>query len=70
MLRMKTFLAIAIVLAATSAFAQTPAPKPCAAPETHQFDFWLGEWNVFTPDGKQAGTHVLAPLYGCVLHES
>ena len=75
MLRMKTLLAIAATLAATCTLAQTPPtppkrPDPCAAPETHQFDFWLGEWNVFTPDGKQAGTNVIAPLYGCVLHES
>ena len=28
---------------------------PCSAPEYHQFDFWLGDWEVTTPDGKPAG---------------
>ena len=75
MLRMKTSLAFAFTLAAAGAVAQTPAtppapPKPCTAPETHQFDFWIGDWDVFQPDGKQAGTNKITAVYGCVLHES
>ena len=55
----------------TAATAQTPAPpQPCAQPETRQFDFWIGDWDVFLPDGKLAGTNRIAPIYGCVLHES
>lgn len=45
-------------------------PKPCTSPESRQFDFWLGDWDVFTPDGKQAGTNKITAVYGCVLHES
>ena len=52
-----------------SASAQAPA-APCSAPEAKQFDFWLGDWDVFTPDGKLAGTNRIARLYGCALHES
>ena len=59
-------LALGVALAAS---AQTPAP-PCSAPEAKQFDFWIGDWDVFTPDGKLAGTNRIARLYGCVLHES
>jgi hypothetical protein len=34
------------------------------------FDFWLGEWQVHTPDGKLAGTNWISSEYnGCVLHE-
>ena len=44
-------------------------PDPCAAAETRQFDFWIGDWDVFTPDGKLAGTNRIATVYGCVLHE-
>jgi hypothetical protein len=63
--------ATAALLAATSVAAQAPArPVPCSAPESRQFDFWIGDWDVFTPDGKPAGTNRIAPLYGCVLHES
>ncbi len=46
---------LALVLAsgwfATGALAATA----CDAPEHRAFDFWLGEWQVRTPDGKLAG---------------
>lgn len=46
-----------------------PAP-PCVAAEYRQFDFWIGDWDVFTTDGKLAGTNrIEAVLNGCVLHE-
>jgi len=38
--------------------------------EARQFDFWLGDWNVYTPDGKLAGVNSIVREYGgCVLHE-
>jgi hypothetical protein len=50
--------------------AASPAVAACDAPEHRQFDFWLGEWTVHTPDGKVAGTNRIAREYdGCVLHE-
>ena len=53
--------------AATKPAAQ---PAPCAGPEFRQFDFWLGAWNVHTPDGKLAGTNRIESQYGgCVVHE-
>jgi hypothetical protein len=51
---------------------QTPTPPPlaCTAPEHRQFDFWLGEWNVYGPQGKLAGTNsIRREIGGCVLHE-
>jgi hypothetical protein len=46
-------------------------PLPCVAPEFHQFDFWIGEWNVTTLDGKHAGWNVIKrELGGCVLTEN
>jgi len=35
--------------------AQQPVPPPLP-PESRQFDFWLGEWDVAAPDGKPAGS--------------
>ena len=66
----------AAALLAPHAAAQSPQspqparPAPCSQPEARQFDFWIGDWDVFRPDGKQAGTNRIAPVYGCVLHES
>jgi hypothetical protein len=53
-----------------AATAQAPPPAPCSAPESRQFDFWVGDWDVFTPDGKLAGTNRIEAVYGCALHES
>ncbi len=55
-----TLLALGFV--GTGVHAQTPLPP--APPETHQFDFWLGEWNVTTPDGKPAGTNRIESVSG------
>lgn len=46
------------------------APPGCTAPEYRQFDFWVGDWNVTTPEGKLAGTNrIERALDGCVLQE-
>jgi hypothetical protein len=43
---------------------------PCDTPEHRAFDFWMGHWDVYTPDGKLRGTNEIVRGYGgCVLHE-
>jgi hypothetical protein len=45
------------------------APR-CEAAAHRQFDFWIGTWNVFKPDGALAGRNRIEKRYdGCVLHE-
>lgn len=53
------------------ATAQEAEPStPCTAAEYRQFDFWLGSWEVTTPDGNVAGTNAIdSILNGCVLRE-
>jgi hypothetical protein len=42
----------------------------CAGEKSHQFDFWIGEWEVHA-GGKLAGTNSIRPILdGCVLQES
>jgi len=55
-----------------SSSASPPAARrTCTAPEFHQFDFWIGTWEVRTPDGKVAGTNRIEPILdGCVLQEN
>jgi hypothetical protein len=57
--------------AAAGATARKPPPKPCAAPQDRQFDFWLGKWDVTDgTTGKPDGTNdVTSELNGCVLQE-
>ena len=46
-----------------------PAP-PCASSEHHQFDFWIGDWQVRKPDGTFVGINRITQEYGgCVIHE-
>jgi hypothetical protein len=45
---------------------------PCEAqPKFREFDFWVGEWDVHTADGKLAGRNVIESSHrGCVLIEN
>ncbi|MGH7557045.1 MAG: hypothetical protein ACREMD_04585 [Gemmatimonadota bacterium] len=54
------------------AFAQEDdAPsEACASREHRQFDFWIGFWEVTTPEGEVAGTNEIdRVLDGCALRE-
>jgi ketosteroid isomerase-like protein len=45
--------------------------KHCTAPEYHQLDFWIGDWNAFDLASGSQDAHVRVDsiLDGCVLHE-
>lgn len=65
-------LLLALMVPVVSAQAQQapPAPRPCATPSHRAFDFWVGDWDVTTPDGKPAGTNrIELVLGGCALLE-
>ena len=63
------------LVAACLAFSVTPAISQetgasCTSAEHGQFDFWLGDWEVFTVDGQLAGTNRVSKAHGgCVLRE-
>jgi hypothetical protein len=64
----------ASLLLATPALPQT-APKikpgPCDNPQCRQFDFWIGDWDVFTADGERAGSNTVQKILGgCVVQEN
>ncbi|MEM9383966.1 MAG: hypothetical protein AAGA68_02830 [Pseudomonadota bacterium] len=63
----------AAVTCVGSAIAQTSAGEaaaPCAGEEFRTFDFWLGDWQVRTADGKVAGANRITRREGgCVLLE-
>ncbi len=46
------------------------ASRPCAGPNFRAFDFWVGTWDVFGPDGEKAGVNVVTlEENGCLLVE-
>ena len=64
---------VALLAGAGAALAQTPTPPPpaCQSAEYRQFDFWIGEWEVFLPGGKKAGdSRIESIAAGCALLEN
>src|SRR5215213_6530575 len=62
----------AIVLAATAVLAQSQPQYGCDSPESHQLDFWVGEWDLaYVEDGKPAKSRnrITKVLDGCVIFE-
>jgi hypothetical protein len=62
----------AMTIAAPAAEAQTQqAPPPaCVTPEYRQFDYWIGEWEVFGANDQKIGTNTIARISGgCALLE-
>lgn len=60
-----------ILLSVASLGAKSAASAPCSAPEYHEFDFWLGDWDSFDlgTTAKDARVRVDRILDGCVIHE-
>jgi hypothetical protein len=59
---------LALTLSTTSAFA-----AGCTAPQSRQFDFWVGKWKVYpnTANAKQVANSVIENLYaGCAIREN
>jgi tetratricopeptide (TPR) repeat protein len=46
--------------------------RPCEFSDKHrEFDFWIGEWDVFNPQGQKVGTNVVQKfINGCVIYEN
>jgi hypothetical protein len=63
--------AIAAMLVTAPAPAQ---PRPCAAPEYRQLDFWVGDWEARFDDGSggsTTGRNVVTRILGdCVIEEN
>lgn len=59
------------LLATASAAALAQPPKACTGPEHRQFDFWIGEWGVTHPAGRNAGDNTIYPILGgCAISEN
>ena len=61
------YAAAVFALIATDLNAQTE--RSCSHENARQFDFWIGEWDVYS-EGDLAGTNSIRPILdGCVLQE-
>jgi hypothetical protein len=63
--------ALCLLCAGAEAADARQAMPPCADAAFRQFDFWIGEWDVFMPNGQRAGHNVIrAAEGGCAIVES
>ena len=60
----------AYLIAALAAAQGGSAAAACTAPEFHQFDFWVGRWDVYGPKGKQVAHSLIEKVYGCGIREN
>jgi hypothetical protein len=67
---MKLALPLALLLAASAASAQQQPTFGCSAPQSRQFDFWAGQWEVRNTQGQVIGHNTIEIVEdGCVLQE-
>lgn len=69
---MVVFAILNIITARPAGVAESAKADPCTAAEYRQFDFWIGDWDVFdvdSPAKQVARIHVDRILDGCVLRE-
>jgi len=52
---MKKLIAASALLCVAGAALAADPPRDCSGPEYRQFDFWIGKFEVRTPDGEIAG---------------
>lgn len=77
------WMALASLALASPALADDPLPLPppvpppppanCTSAEHRQFDFWIGDWEVFQtakPDEKVGGSLIEPVYFGCGLRET
>lgn len=61
---------ILIALAQSAAPAPPPDAARCTAAEHRQFDFWIGDWEVHSAQGRLLGFNRITPILGgCALQE-
>ncbi|MEJ2085714.1 MAG: hypothetical protein P8Y44_08540 [Acidobacteriota bacterium] len=63
-------LVLVAVLSLTSSIgSQAQTPPPCNGDLSHQFDFWIGDWQVYSGEDLAGRNSIQPILDGCVLQE-
>ena len=65
------YLITAILLLVSLTASGAEKKTPCSTEEYRQFDFWVGDWEVFNPKGDKVGENTIEKILGgCSLQES
>ena len=67
----KVILLLAIIIFSQDLEAQQEESIcPCCSESHNEFDFWVGDWNVYDIEGKQIGKNTIQKQYdNCILQE-
>lgn len=63
-------LCLAILISAVPSSSPAQDSPPCSGESSHQFDFWIGEWDVYSGEDLAGSNSIQPILDGCVLHEN
>lgn len=62
----KLLVPVLFLMISTRSFSQLP----CSRPEFRQFDFWIGEWDVYGKNGQKAGSSKISLILdSCIILE-
>jgi hypothetical protein len=69
-MRYGLILGVVLAMNATALAQDNSQPAPCGGEAFKQFDFWIGNWDVTTPDGNLAGENLItSEENGCLILE-
>ena len=66
---LKTGVALLVSVTASAQAQSNVAAQRCSSPEYRQFDFWLGEWDVYQGDKLAGRNSIRSILNGCAVIE-
>ncbi len=67
---MRFLIAPLLLLLLTFSFSYAQEECGCCSPKYKQFDFWIGDWNVYDKSGQQVGENLIQKLEDdCILNE-
>ena len=67
---LKSILSLFLIIATLSANGQN-SQIPCGSDKYNEFNFWVGDWNVFNTKGELIGTNkILKMQSNCVMQEN
>ena len=64
-------LTLLLIMFNSISYAEEQKVMPCMDDaKYHEFDFWLGHWDVFDKAGKKQGSNIIEKIYdGCLITE-
>ncbi|MEQ6123087.1 hypothetical protein AAON49_02660 [Pseudotenacibaculum sp. MALMAid0570] len=71
MIRIITFLLFMVSVTTVSTMDAQTKKAPCDTEKHNEFNFWVGDWNVYNTQGKLIGTNkILKMQSNCVMQEN